>query len=141
MIDRIEDAPREIQTLAKIRRVVDTGSTKDYSIDELIEMSGVMAGAATAFYFNDTARGLHYPSDIDDLHKIILEASHLMITGTLADAESQIYKTKVIELLRDGYSENPHGFWGEVEDAYVEYYLRRLRRALGRNDEDDEDED
>ena len=141
MIDHYEEAPREFQTLIKIRRAIETGSVKEYSIDEIIEMSGIMAEAAAAFYFSDTSRCYHYPGDLDDLHKIILEAAHLMVTGTLADAESEIYKDKLLEIFTGGYSEHPQGFWGEVEDAYINYYVRRLRRALGRKDEDDEDED
>ena len=43
-------APERMQTLRKINKMMRTGSIKEFSIDEQIEMSGVMAEAAAAFY-------------------------------------------------------------------------------------------
>ena len=49
-------APERMQTLRKINKMIRIGSIKEFSIDEQIEMSGVMAEAAAAFYFSDTVK-------------------------------------------------------------------------------------
>ena len=49
-------APDRMQTLRKINKMMRTGTIKEFSIDEQIEMSGVMAEAAAAFYFSDTVK-------------------------------------------------------------------------------------
>ena len=45
-------APERMQILRKINKMIRIGSIKEFSIDEQIEMSGVMAEAAAAFYFS-----------------------------------------------------------------------------------------
>ena len=49
----MEIAPERVQTLDKIRDILACGTVKNYTIDEQIKMSGVMAEAAAAFFFSD----------------------------------------------------------------------------------------
>ena len=69
----MEIAPKRVQTLEKIRNTLDLGTVKNYTIDEQIEMSGVMAEAAAAFFFSDKTENSDLKAIRMDLYETAME--------------------------------------------------------------------
>ena len=108
-------APERMQTLRKINKMMRAGSIKEFSIDEQIEMSGVMAEAAAAFYFSDTVK--------KEMESVRLDLD--MIKNPTREH---------LSLLTDTSPED--NIWEKFEDAYIEYYVRKYRSANGLDDAD-----
>lgn len=121
----MEIAPDRMQTLTKINRAIHTGTIKEFTIDEQIEMSGVLAEAAAAFYFSETAE------------KDYLEAVRLDLYETAMDTATSMIKNPIPDKLRlmlDVWQEED--IWEKFENAYIGYYVRKYRQARGLDDMD-----
>lgn len=75
----MEIAPKRVQTLEKIRNTLDLGTVKNYTIDEQIEMSGVMAEAAAAFFFSDKTENSDLKAIRMDLYETAMEIAKNLI--------------------------------------------------------------
>ena len=117
-------APERMQTLRKITKMMRVGSIKEFSIDEQIEMSGVMAEAAAAFYFSDTAK-----KEMESVRLDLYEAA-MLVAGDMIKNPTREH----LSLLTDTSPED--NIWEKFEDAYIEYYVRKYRSANGLDDAD-----
>ena len=117
-------APERMQTLRKINKMMRTGSIKEFSIDEQIEMSGVMAEAAAAFYFSDTVK-----NEMESVRLDLYEATMLVAADMIKDPTREH-----LSPLTDTSPED--NIWEKFEDAYIEYYVRKYRSAKGLDDAD-----
>ena len=75
----MEIAPERVQTLDKIRNALAIGSVKEYTIDEQIELSGVMAEAAAAFFFSDETENSELKAIRMDLYETAMEIAKYLI--------------------------------------------------------------
>ena len=75
----MEIAPERVQTLDKIRDILSGGTVKDYTIDEQIEMSGVMAEAAAAFFFSDKTDNSEVKAVRLDLYEMAMEIAKNLV--------------------------------------------------------------
>ena len=117
-------APERIQTLRKINKMMRTGSIKEFSIDEQIEMSGVMAEAAAAFYFSDTVK-----NGMESVRLDLYEAAILVAADMIKDPTREH-----LSLLTDTSPED--NIWEKFENAYIGYYVRKNRSEKGLDDAD-----
>ena len=117
-------APERMQTLRKINKMMRTGSIKEFSIDEQIEMCSVMAEAAAAFYFSDTVK-----SEMESVRLDLYEAAMLVAADMIKDPTRER-----LSLLTDTSPED--NIWEKFEDAYIEYYVRKYRSSKGLDDAD-----
>ena len=117
-------APERMQTLRKINKMMRTGSIKEFSIDEQIEMSGVMAEAAAAFYFSDTVR-----NEMESVRLDLYEAAMLVAADMIKDPTRER-----LSLLTDTSPED--NIWEKFENAYIGYYVRKNRSEKGLDDAD-----
>ena len=117
-------APERMQILRKIDKMIRIGSIKEFSIDEQIEMSGVMAEAAAAFYFSDTVK-----KEMESVRLDLYEAA-MLVAGDMIKNPTREH----LSLLTDTSPED--NIWEKFEDAYIEYYVRKYRSANGLDDAD-----
>ena len=117
-------APERMQILRKINKMMRTGSIKEFSIDEQIEMSGVMAEAAAAFYFSDTVQ-----NEMESVRLDLYEAAMLVAADMIKDSTREH-----LSLLIDTSPED--NIWEKFENAYIEYYVRKYRSTNGLDDAD-----
>ena len=121
----MEIAPERVQTLDKIRDILSQGTVKDYTIDEQIEMSGVIAEAAAAFFFSDKTEN----SDLKAIRMDLYETAMEIAKNLIIDPVSK----KLTGFLEMWQGENT---WQLFEDAYIEYTVRKYRTAKGLDDID-----
>ena len=121
----MEIAPERVQTLEKIRDALAVGSVKDYTVDEQIEMSGVMAEAAAAFFFSDKTENSALKAIRLDLYETAMEIAKYLIIDPISKKLT-------------GFLEMWHGknTWQLFEDAYIEYTVRKYRTERGLDDID-----
>ncbi|MBQ5564944.1 MAG: hypothetical protein IIT39_16350 [Clostridia bacterium] len=121
----MEIAPERVQTLEKIRNALALGSVKDYTVDEQIEMSGVMAAAAAAFFFSDETENSELKAIRIDLYETAMEIAKYLVMDPVSKKLT-------------GFLELWHGknTWKLFEDAYIEYTVRKYRTAKGLDDID-----
>ena len=114
-----------MQTLEKIRNTLDLGTVKNYTIDEQIEMSGVMAEAAAAFFFSDKTENSDLKAIRMDLYETAMEIAKDLVMDPVSKKLT-------------GFLEMWHGknTWQLFEDAYIEYCVRKYRAE---NDMDNAD--
>ena len=117
-------APERMQTLRKINKMMRTGSIKEFSIDEQIEMCSVMAEAAAAFYFSDTVK-----NEMESVRLDLCEAAMLVAADMIKDPTREH-----LSLLTDTSPED--NIWEKFENAYIGYYVRKYRSAKGLDDAD-----
>jgi len=121
----MEIVPERVQTLDKIRDILSCGTVKNYTIDEQIEMSGVMAEAAAAFFFSDKTENCDLKAIRMDLYETAMEIAKNLIIDPVSKKLT-------------GFLEMWHGknTWQLLEDAYIEYCVRKYRAE---NDMDNAD--
>ena len=121
----MEIAPERVQTLDKIRDILSQGTVKDYTIDEQIEMSGVIAEAAAAFFFSDKTENSDLKAIRMDLYETAMEIAKNLIIDPVSKKLT-------------GFLEMWHGknTWHLFEDAYIEYNVRKYRTEKGLDDND-----
>ena len=121
----MEITPERVQTLDKIRNALAVGSVKDYTVDEQIEMSGVIAEAAAAFFFSDKTENSELKAIRMDLYETAMEIAKYLIIDPVSKKLT-------------GFLEMWHGknTWQLFEDAYIEYCVRKYRAE---NDMDNAD--
>lgn len=112
----MEIAPERVQTLDKIRDILSGGTVKNYTIDEQIEMSGVMAEAAAAFFFSDKIDNSEVKAIRLDLYETAMEIAKNLVMDPVSEKLT-------------GFIEVWHGknTWMLFEDAYIEYCVRKYR--------------
>ena len=108
-------APERMQTLRKINKMMRAGSIKEFSIDEQIEMSGVMS---------DTVK-----KEMESVRLDLYEAA-MLVAGDMIKNPTREH----LSLLTDTSPED--NIWEKFEDAYIEYYVRKYRSANGLDDAD-----
>ena len=121
----MEITPKRVQTLDKIRNALAVGSVKDYTVDEQIEMSGVIAEAAAAFFFSDKTENSELKAIRMDLYETAMEIAKYLIIDPVSK--------KLTGFLEMWQGENT---WQLFEDAYIEYTVRKYRTAKGLDDID-----
>ena len=121
----MEIAPERVQTLDKIRKALAVGSVKNYTVDEQIEMSGVIAEAAAAFFFSDKTENSELKTIKMDLYETAMEIAKYLIIDPVSKKLT-------------GFLELWHGknTWKLFEDAYIEYTVRKYRTAKGLDEVD-----
>ena len=113
-----------MQTLRLIRKAMLTGTVRDFSIDQQIEMSGIMAEAAAAFYFSDTVQKEMEAVRLDLYEAAIITAAN-MIKDPTRDNLCLLTDTSPEDNIREKF-----------EDAYLEYYVRKYRELKELDDAD-----
>ena len=121
----MEIAPERVQTLDKIRNALAIGSVKEYTIDEQIELSGVMAEAAAAFFFSDETENSELKAIRMDLYETAMEIAKYLIMDPVSK--------KLTGFLEMWQGKNT---WQLFEDAYIEYTVRKYRAERGPDDID-----
>ena len=121
----MEIAPERVQTLDKIRDILSGGTVKNYTIVEQIEMSGIIAEAAAAFFFSDKTENSDLKAIRMDLYETAMEIAKNLIIDPVSKKLT-------------GFLEMWHGknTWQLFEDAYIEYCVRKYRAE---NDMDNAD--
>lgn len=121
----MEIAPERVQTLDKIRDILSCGTVKNYTIVEQIEMSGVIAEAAAAFFFSDKTENSDLKAIRMDLYETAMEIAKDLVMDPVSKKLT-------------GFLEMWHGknTWQLFEDAYIEYCVRKYRAE---NDMDNAD--
>ena len=72
--------PDKVAVLDKVKKMIHTGYIKEFAINEQIEMCGVMAEAAAAFYFSHIAETKYLESVRLDLYETAMDTVINMIT-------------------------------------------------------------
>ena len=92
----MEIVPERVQTLEKIRDALAVGSVKDYTVDEQIEMSGVMAEAAAAFFFSDKTENSALKAIRLDLYETAMEIAKYLIIDPISKKLTGFLEIQVI---------------------------------------------
>ena len=89
-------APERMQILRKINKMIRIGSIKEFSIDEQIEMSGVMAEAAAAFYFSDTVK-----KEMESVRLDLYEAAMLVAGDMIKNLSGRNLRMRISSIMSE----------------------------------------
>ena len=110
--------PDKVAVLDKVKKMIHTGYIKEFAINEQIEMCGVMAEAAAAFYFSHIAEAKYLESVRLDLYETAMETVINMIKNPTRSN---------LRMLIETWQEED--IWSVFEAAYIDYCTKKYRNS------------
>ena len=110
--------PDKVAVLDKVNKMIHTGYIKEFAINEQIEMCGVMAEAAAAFYFSHIAETKYLESVRLDLYETAMDTVVNMIKNP-----TRSNLRMLIETWRE------EDIWSVFEAAYIDYCTKKYKNS------------
>ena len=110
--------PDKVAVLDKVKKMIHTGYIKEFAINEQIEMCGVMAEAAAAFYFSHIAETKYLESVRLDLYETAMETVINMIKNPTRNN---------LRMLIETWQEED--IWSVFESAYIDYCVKKYKSS------------
>ena len=110
--------PDKVAFLDKIKKMIHTGYIKEFAINEQIEMCGVMAEAAAAFYFSHIAETKYLESVRLDLYETAMDTVVNMIKNPTRSN---------LRMLIETWQEED--IWSVFEAAYIDYCTKKYKNS------------
>ena len=108
--------PDKVAVLDKVNKMIHTGYIKEFAINEQIEMCGVMAEAAAAFYFSHIAETKYLESVRLDLYETAMDTVVNMIKNP-----TRSNLRMLIETWRE------EDIWSVFEATYIDYCTKKYK--------------
>ena len=110
--------PDKVAVLDKVNKMIHTGYIKEFAINEQIEMCGVMAEAAAAFYFSHIAETKYLESVRLDLYETAMDTVINMIKNPTRNN---------LRMLIETWQEED--IWSVFEAAYIDYCKKKYKNS------------
>ena len=110
--------PDKVAVLDKVKKMIHTGYIKEFAINEQIEMCGVMAEAAAAFYFSHIAETKYLQSVRLDLYETAMDTVVNMIKNPTRSN---------LRMLIETWQEED--IWSVFEAAYIDYCTKKYKNS------------
>ena len=110
--------PDKVAVLDKVNKMIHTGYIKEFAINEQIEMCGVMAEAAAAFYFSHIAETKYLESVRLDLYETAMDTVINMIKNPTRSN---------LRMLIETWQEED--IWSVFESAYIDYCVKKYKSS------------
>ena len=110
--------PDKVAVLDKVNKMIHTGYIKEFAINEQIEMCGVMAEAAAAFYFSHIAETKYLESVRLDLYETAMDTVVNMIKNPTRSN---------LRMLIETWQEED--IWSVFEAAYIDYCTKKYKNS------------
>ena len=110
--------PDKVAVLDKVKKMIHTGYIKEFAINEQIEMCGVMAEAAAAFYFSHIAETKYLESVRLDLYETAMDTVVNMIKNPTRSN---------LRMLIETWQEED--IWSVFESAYIDYCVKKYKSS------------
>ena len=110
--------PDKVAVLDKVKKMIHTGYIKEFAINEQIEMCGVIAEAAAAFYFSHIAETKYLESVRLDLYETAMDTVVNMIKNPTRSN---------LRMLIETWQEED--IWSVFEAAYIDYCTKKYKNS------------